>query len=151
MSAVSQVWQTPVRQDHLTATSHASASSSKLWYFASQGNVSPLRAKETCGPEPAGSAGKCGECVSAFIPGELEFERAENLRMNMIGSHAPRPQAGGDLPQKSRGAAQIELAVMRNANLVECRNSEVPGRVEIDTASVGRSRPAILNVAPAVG
>src|SRR5207248_956664 len=61
ISAVSQVWQTPVRQDHLTGTSHASASSSRLWYFASQGNVSPLRAKEICGPKPAGPAGKCGE------------------------------------------------------------------------------------------
>ena len=29
--------------------------------FASQGNVTPLRAKETCGPKPAGPAGKCGE------------------------------------------------------------------------------------------
>src|SRR4029434_8224978 len=56
ISAVSQVWQTPVRQDHLTATSHASASSSRLWYFAFQGKVSPLRAKATCGPTPAGSA-----------------------------------------------------------------------------------------------
>src|SRR5215470_6053172 len=61
ISAVSQVWQTPVRQDHRTGTSHASASSSRLWYLASQGNVSPLRAKETCGPKPAGPAGKCGE------------------------------------------------------------------------------------------
>jgi sugar lactone lactonase YvrE len=52
---------TPVRQDHLTGTSHTSASSSRLWYFASQGNVSLLRAKETCGPKPAGPAGKCGE------------------------------------------------------------------------------------------
>src|SRR6266702_2353603 len=72
ISAVSQVWQTPVRQDHRTGTSHASASSSRLWYFASQGKVIPLRAKETCGPKPAGSAGKCGECVSAFIPGVIE-------------------------------------------------------------------------------
>src|SRR4051812_17733485 len=78
------------------------------------------------------------------------IERAENLRMNMIGRHAPRLQAGRDLAQKSRGAAQIELAVMRYANLVECRDSEMPGRVEIDTASVGWSRPAVLNVAPAV-
>jgi len=31
-----QVWQTPVRQDHLTGTSHASASSSKLANFGSQ-------------------------------------------------------------------------------------------------------------------
>ena len=61
ISAVSQVWQTPVRQDHRTGTSHASASSSRLPYFVFQGNVSPLRAKETCGPRPAGSAGKCGE------------------------------------------------------------------------------------------
>src|SRR5215469_2483147 len=72
ISAVSQVWQTPVRQDHLTATSHASASSSRLRYFASQGNVSPLLAKETRGPKPAGSPGKCGECGPAFIPGVIE-------------------------------------------------------------------------------
>src|SRR5262245_61198181 len=71
ISAVSQVWQTPVRQDHRTGTSHASASSSRLWYLAFQGNVSPLRAKETCGPNPAGSAGKCGEYVPAFIPGVM--------------------------------------------------------------------------------
>src|SRR5215467_3386612 len=71
ISAVSQVWQTPVRQDHRTGTSHASASSSRLWYFTSQGKVTPLRAKDTCGPNPAGPAGKCGACVSAFIPGVM--------------------------------------------------------------------------------
>src|SRR5262249_35957114 len=57
---VMQVWHTPVRQDHLTGTSHASASSSKLWYFGSHGVVIPLRANETDTPDPGGPGGKCG-------------------------------------------------------------------------------------------
>jgi len=53
-----QVWQTPVRHDHLTGTSHASASSSKLANFASQAAVIPLRANETGGPDPGGPGGR---------------------------------------------------------------------------------------------
>src|SRR6266851_9299110 len=56
----SQVWQTPVRQDQRTGTSHASASSSKLWNFESQETVSPARAKEILGPSPGESIGACG-------------------------------------------------------------------------------------------
>lgn len=54
---VSQVWHTPTRQDHLTGTSHASANSRRLANLESQGTVSPLRVKETCGPVPMDSLG----------------------------------------------------------------------------------------------
>ena len=68
----------------------------------------------------------------------------------MIGRHTPRRQAGGKLAQKCRRAAQIESAVMRNPDRVECRNSEVPGGVEIHALLVGRSWPAVLDVTVAV-
>jgi hypothetical protein len=45
----SQVWQTPVRQDHFTGTSQASANSSKLWNLEFHGTVRPLRVNETLG------------------------------------------------------------------------------------------------------
>src|SRR5262249_57981887 len=65
-------------------------------------------------------------------------------------SHTPRRQAGGQLPQERRGAAEIELAFMRNADLVEGGNRQVPGSVEIDTPLVIWSWPAVLDVAVAV-
>src|SRR5262249_55135646 len=76
---------------------------------------------------------------------------AEYLRVNMISGHAPCRQASSELAQKRRRAAQIELAFMRNADRVECGNSQVTGRVEIDASLVGWSRPAVLDVAVAVG
>src|SRR5947209_11752030 len=66
----SQVWQTPVRQDQRTGTSHASASSSRLWNLGSQATVRPVRAKETLGPSPGGPAGACGSGRgTSFTPG----------------------------------------------------------------------------------
>src|ERR1700681_3368052 len=56
--SVMQVWQTPDRHDHLTGTSHASASSSKLPNFGFQAAVIPLRANETGGPDPGGPWGR---------------------------------------------------------------------------------------------
>ncbi len=53
----SQVWQTPVRHDHCTGTSQASANSSKLENREFHGTVSPLRVNETCGPMPGSPAG----------------------------------------------------------------------------------------------
>src|SRR5208282_5634301 len=50
----------PVRHDHRTGTSLASASSSKLWNVGPQRTLRPLRANETSAPKPGGPAGKCG-------------------------------------------------------------------------------------------
>src|SRR5262249_19624145 len=85
-----------------------------------------------------------------FHPRRDGIKRAKYLGMNMISGHTPRRQAGGQLPQERRGAAQIELAFMRNADLVEGGNRQVPGSVEIDAPCVGWSRPAVLDVAVAV-
>src|SRR6516164_10931856 len=63
----SQVWQTPVRQDQRTATSQASASSSRLWNLGSQETVRPARAKDILGPSPGGPAGACGSRRGAFF------------------------------------------------------------------------------------
>src|SRR5271166_5854830 len=68
----SQVWQTPVRQDHLTGTSQASASSSRLWNLGSQATVRPARAKEILGPLPGNPAGACGDRRgTSFTPGVM--------------------------------------------------------------------------------
>ena len=53
-SAVTQVWQTPVRQAHLVGTSQASARSSTERVPSPNGAVMPLRAKVTSGPVPGG-------------------------------------------------------------------------------------------------
>src|ERR1051325_8946929 len=60
INPLSQLWQTPVRHDQRTGTSHASASSSRLWSSARQRVAIPLRAKDTSGPVPALPAGWCG-------------------------------------------------------------------------------------------
>src|SRR5215469_14809190 len=57
INAHSHVWQTPVRHDHFTRTSQASANSSRLWYVGLHGTSRPLRAKETMGPGPVAPAG----------------------------------------------------------------------------------------------
>src|SRR5262249_54436972 len=85
-----------------------------------------------------------------FHPRGDGIERAEYLGMNMISGHTPGRQAGGQLAQERRGAAQIELALPRNANLVEGRNRQVPGSVEIDTPLVIWSWPAVLDIVVAV-
>ena len=73
IKADSQVWQTPVRQDHLTGTSQASASSNKLWKRESHGTVSPLRVNEIRGPGPGGHEGECGESrEDGTIPGVID-------------------------------------------------------------------------------
>src|SRR3954454_2543838 len=72
INPLSQVWQTPLRQDQRTGTSQASASSSRLWNFESQGTVSPARAKEILGPSPWESGGACGRrCGTSFTPGVM--------------------------------------------------------------------------------
>ena len=57
INADSQVWHTPVRHDHRTGTSQASANSSKLEYRESHGTVSPLRVNEIRGPAPGSPEG----------------------------------------------------------------------------------------------
>src|SRR5262249_50390786 len=69
----SQVWQTPVRHDQRTGTSHASARSNKLWNFESQGTARPARANEILGPSPGFPAGACGSRRGAsFTPGVMD-------------------------------------------------------------------------------
>jgi hypothetical protein len=63
------LWQTPVRQDHRTGTSHASASSRRLCSCAGrQRTVRPLRAKETTGPVPGAPVGACGAFAAGRQP-----------------------------------------------------------------------------------
>src|SRR5579871_2042315 len=67
------MWQTPVRQDHLTGMSQASANSSRLPYCGLQGTVRPLRVKETFGPVPTLPEGGCGSTNEVLpIPGVME-------------------------------------------------------------------------------
>src|SRR4051812_15414683 len=60
MTAVSQLRQTPVRQDQRTGTSQASASSSRLTNSSLQRTLRLLRANSIVGPVPARPAGGCG-------------------------------------------------------------------------------------------
>src|SRR5829696_2836270 len=60
----SQVWQTPVRQDHAAGTSQASASSSRLPKLGSQRTVRPEVLNETSGPVPGSPGGGWGGCCA---------------------------------------------------------------------------------------
>src|ERR1700722_316371 len=67
------MWQTPVRHDHLTGISQASAKSRRWAKRPSQGTVRPLRVKETLGPVPTSPAGGWGAReVLLAIPGVME-------------------------------------------------------------------------------
>src|ERR1700722_8586830 len=69
----SHMWQTPVRQDHLTGTSQASANSRRLPYREPQGTERPLRVKEIFGPVPTLPEGGCGGTDAVLaIPGVME-------------------------------------------------------------------------------
>src|SRR6266540_3042846 len=69
-SAVSHVWQTPVRHDQRTGTSHASARSSRLVYSGPQGTARLLRANSTVGPFAGLPGGGCGFRAGAVaMPG----------------------------------------------------------------------------------
>src|SRR5580704_1522574 len=63
----SHIWQTPVRHDHRTGTSQASASSNRLWNFESQETVRPARANEIVGPSPEDPVGAWGSRRGAFF------------------------------------------------------------------------------------
>jgi hypothetical protein len=72
INPLSHMWQTPVRHDQRTGTSQASAKSSRLPNFGSHRAFNPLRAKEICGPVPAGPTGACGAaCGASAIPGVM--------------------------------------------------------------------------------
>ena len=77
-TAVTQVWQTPVRHDHCVGTSHASASSSTEVYRSDQAAVRPERAKVTAGPAPGVPGGWCGGGASVRTTPGLIGERDPN-------------------------------------------------------------------------
>src|ERR1700722_8043165 len=82
------MWQTPVRQDHLTGTSQASANSRRLPYCALHGAVRPLRVKETVGPVPALEGGCGGTYVVLAIPGATA-DSAPNISEWMLEAGTP--------------------------------------------------------------
>ena len=63
--AVSQLWQTPVRHDQRTGTSHASASSSRLGYSGLQATARLLRLNSIVGPLPGVPGGQVGRPAMA--------------------------------------------------------------------------------------
>ena len=83
-----QVWQTPVRHDHLTGTSHASASSCKLPNLRSHATVIPLRANETEGPAPRGPSGMRGVNNPAHT-GCNTFKSAKDFGVHIFCGHTP--------------------------------------------------------------
>src|SRR5262249_32178604 len=85
---LSQLWQTPVRHDQRTGTSHASASSSRLPYPSAHATARLLRANEICGPSPAGPGGGCGDPVGvAAMPGVSE-PRGPTVPVGLRGTRA---------------------------------------------------------------
>src|SRR5580704_18442213 len=80
------MWQTPVRQAHLTGTSQASANSRRPPYCELHGTVRPLRIKDTIGPVPTLPEGGCGGMEGVLaIPGVME-DSVPNLSEWMLES-----------------------------------------------------------------
>ena len=78
MSVVSQLWQTPVRHDQRTGTSHASANSSTLAKSLLHGIERLLRANSIVGPLPGAPEGGCGDRAGIeAMPGVREERRVE--------------------------------------------------------------------------
>ena len=75
INGLSHMWHTPIRHDHLTGTSHDSASSNRLPNDEFHATVRPLRAKATEGPE-SGTGGVNGGCGAGredlAIPGVID-------------------------------------------------------------------------------
>ena len=63
----------------------------------------------------------------------------------------PTAESGGHVLKEGRRAAQIKIGVAGHAQLFENRGSQPAGSVEIETQSVSRIGPAVLDVAPGVG
>ena len=73
------MWQTPIRHDHLTGISQASANSRRLPYCEFHGTVRPLRVNETFGPAPMFSEGDAGKRSGARDSGGDRRFSAEYL------------------------------------------------------------------------
>src|SRR5215472_18810649 len=103
---VMQVWQTPVLQDHLTGTSHASASSSKLRNWTSQRTLSPLRAKDTRGPVPFRLSGGCGEGRLASTTPDLLASTEPKISVWIDPGAAPQVRRPAVKSRMKRGGPQ---------------------------------------------
>ena len=107
-SGVVQVWQTPVRQDHLVGTSQASANSRTLRYASSNGTDSPLRANVMSGPLPGSPGGGCGAGRWASVMPGLMVERAPNSSVWIRAGSTPRAvRAVLDVGHEGRRAADV--------------------------------------------
>src|SRR5215467_2584853 len=97
-----QVCHNPVRHDHLTETSQASASSSKVANLESHATVIPLRANETEGPDPRGPSGRWGLWAVPFRPGVIP-SRAPKISVCTFSAGTPHVESPSRIFCKNDG------------------------------------------------
>src|SRR5271157_3764897 len=74
----------------------------------------------------------------------------KNFCMHSISSDVPSRKARGQVTQKCRWTAQVEIGVTRHAKLLDRGHVKVAGSIEVGAQLVLRARPAVPYVAPAV-
>ncbi len=146
------MWQTPLRHDHLTGTSQASASSSRLRNAGSHGTVRLLRLNETAGPDPGCPAGRVGRSSDgADDAGSARVARTEDLPVDPVGGDAPSGERRTDLVHEGPGAAEVDGGVGRYCGVVEGAAGEVASHVEVLSDPVVRARFAVADEPMGVG
>src|SRR5215475_9480023 len=70
----------------------------------------------------------------------------KDLGMDPVRRHAPDGQAGAQVGEEARWPANVEVAISRDAQLVEDLYPEATGRVVFPSLSVIRSRPAVADL-----
>src|SRR5271157_2188846 len=76
--------------------------------------------------------------------------RSKDFRMHSISSNAQSRKARGQVTQKCRRAAQVEIGVLRHAKLLDRGHVKVAGSIEVGTQPVLWTRPAVPYMASAM-
>ena len=138
---VSQVWHTPVRHDHRTETSQASASSRMLADSLRHRTVRPDRTNETSGPVPGSPLRRMRR--SAGLRDDTWGDRrhsAECLAVDARLGHAKIAEAGVDVVREPDRSADPELGVHRRAGRPDPLGTEVSALIELETRSGRRDQ-----------
>src|SRR3981081_4544205 len=108
----------------------------------------PLRANDTSGPVLASSLGRCGARVATPTPPGV----IDSLPlMNPLRRHVQGCERLFHVCHEASRPAEVAIRLSRDADLVEDRSRQVTGSVETLAHLVARARPAVTNIAAAVG
>ena len=83
--------------------------------------------------------------------GSHRLAAVENLDVNPLRRHAHGCECLLHVCHEASRPAEVDIRLSRDADLVEHRSRQVTGRVEILAHPVVRARPAVADIAAAVG